>query len=187
MVTVLSLWLPILVSAVAVFVVSSIIHMVLTYHRRDYAQVPSEDAVMDALRAANLAPGDYMLPSCSGPKQMKDPAFIEKMSRGPVVLMTVCKSGPPNMGASLVQWFIFCVVVGVFAAYVAGRSLGPGAEYLAVFRIAGATAFAGYALGQLVDSIWYMRQWSTTIKNVFDGLIYALVAAGVFGSLWPAA
>jgi hypothetical protein len=76
----------------------------------------------------------------------KDPAFIEKMKRGPVVLMTVMESGPPWMGKSLAFWFVYCVVVGIFSAYIAGRALGPGARYLAVFRFAGCTAFVGYAL-----------------------------------------
>ncbi len=35
MVSLMSLWIPILVSAVIVFVLSSIIHMVLPYHRTD--------------------------------------------------------------------------------------------------------------------------------------------------------
>ena len=77
MVSIFSLWLPILLSAVAVFVASSLIHMVLRYHSRDYKRLPSEDDVMDALRPFDLPPGDYMVP-CRNARRMKDPAFLEK-------------------------------------------------------------------------------------------------------------
>ena len=185
MVPVMSLWLPILLSAVLVFVVSSIIHKVLPYHRTDVGKVPSEDEVMEALRKFNIPPGDYMIPRAGSPEGMRKPEFIEKMSKGPVAFMTVVKSGPPSMGASLVQWFIYSAVVAAFAAYVTGRALGPGANYLSVFRFAGCTAFLGYAAALWQDSIWYKRAWSTTFKNTFDGLVYALLTAGTFGWLWP--
>ncbi len=66
-----------------------------------------------------------------------------------------------------------------------GRALGPGANYLHVFRFAGATAFLGYAGALSQMSIWYRRAWSLTIKSSFDGLIYGLLTAGTFGWLWP--
>jgi hypothetical protein len=185
MVPVVSLWLPILLSAVVVFVASSAIHMFLPYHRNDVKKVPDEDGVMDALRNFNIPPGDYMMPRAVSSKEMKDPAFIEKMSKGPVAVFTVMPSGPLAMGKSLVQWFIYSVVVSIFAAYIAGRALGPGTEYLAVSRFAGATAFLGYALALWQNSIWWRRAWSTTIKSTIDGLVYALLTAGVFGWLWP--
>jgi Flp pilus assembly protein TadB len=183
----MSLLIPILVAAVLVFVVSSIIHMMLKYHESDFGQVPSEDAVMDAMRPFNIPPGDYVIPRAESSQAMKSPEFQEKCNKGPIAFMTVLPSGSMGMGSSLVQWFIYCIVVGLIAAYIAGRALAPGAEYLAVFRFAGATAFVGYALALLQNSIWYKRAWSSTLKSVFDGLVYALVTAGVFGWLWPAA
>lgn len=101
MVSILSLWLAILVSAVAVFFVSWIIHMFLPYHRNDFDKLPDEEGVMDALRGFNLPEGDYHFPHCSGPKDMASEAFSEKMKKGPVGLMTVMKSGPPTMGKEL--------------------------------------------------------------------------------------
>jgi hypothetical protein len=116
---------------------------------------------------------------------MRDPGFIEKMTKGPVAVMTVMKSGPPSLGRNLLQWFVYCAIVSVFAAYIAGRAVGPGTPYLHVFRFAGATAFIGYAVALWQDSIWYQRSWSTTFKSTFDGLVYGLVTAGTFGWLWP--
>ena len=187
MVPILSLWLPILLSAVAVFIVSSIIHMLLAYHQSDYRKLPAEDQVMDALRAFDLPPGDYIMPCGGSVKAMNDPEFIEKWTRGPVAMITVWKSGPPNMTTSLVQWFGFSVLVSVFAAYLTGRAVGPGAEYLEVFRFAGASAFGAYSLALLENSIWFKRNWIATFKHMFDGFVYALVTAGMFGWLWPGA
>lgn len=185
MVTILSLWLPILLAAVIVFIASSIIHMMLPYHKSDVKKVPKQDAVMDALRPFNIPPGDYMLPRCDSMKDMNSPAFQNTLKKGPVAMMTVLPNEPVSMGPSLVQWFVYCLVVSVFAAYISGRALEPGAHYLSVFRFAGCTAFLGYGLAQVQDSIWYARSWSTTIKNLFDALVYGLLTAGTFGWLWP--
>lgn len=183
--TLLSLWLPILASAIVVFFASWVIHMFIPYHKNDFDKLPKEDEVMDALRGFDIAEGDYHFPHCAGPKDMCSEVFIEKMNKGPVGLITVMKSGPPNMSKELVQWFIYCVIVSIIAAYVASQTLVPGQHYLKVFQIVGCTAFTGYSLALLQNSIWYKRKWSSTLKSMFDGLVYGVLTAGVFGWLWP--
>lgn len=185
MVPVMSLAIPIVVSAVIVFVASSIIHMVLPYHRTDIRKSPKEDEVLEALRRLNLPPGDYAAPHAGSPAGMKQPEFIEKMKKGPIVLMTIAPGHPPSMATNLALWFLYSVVVSFFAAYIAGRAVGPGADYLTVFRFVGATAFMGYSLALPQNSIWYKRNWSMTLKSMFDGLVYGLLTAGTFGWLWP--
>jgi hypothetical protein len=185
MVQLISLWLPIVVSAVIVFVASSIIHMVLPFHRGDLRRVPREDEVMEALRQFSIPPGDYGMPLAESMQGMKKPEFIEKMKAGPVLFMTVVPSGPPSIGTSLVLWFVYSIIVSVFAGYIAGRALPAGANYLAVFRFAGCTAFIGYSLALIQHSIWYKRNWGTTAKSMIDGLVYGLLTAGTFGWLWP--
>jgi energy-converting hydrogenase Eha subunit F len=185
MVSILGLWLPIVLSAVFVFIVSSIVHMFLGHHRNDFKKLPNEDRLLQALHAENLSPGDYLFPRPASHKDMGSPEMLEKYKRGPIGVMTVLPSGPPTMGKQLSQWFLFCLAVGISVAYLTGRALGPGAEYLAVFRFAGTGAFYSHAFGRVVESIWMGRAWSTTVKNVFDGLLYALVTAGTFGWLWP--
>ncbi len=180
-----ALWLPILLSAVLVFLVSSIIHMMTPWHKGEYPGVPNEDGVMNALRPFAIPPGDYMVPRCDDPKQMQDPAFVEKLKKGPVVIMTVLPNGPVTMTKALVQWFLYSIVVGIFAAYVAGRALPPGETYLEVFCFAGVTAFVGYALARWQMRIWYHRDLRATLTSTVDGLLYACLTAGVFGWLWP--
>ena len=178
-----SLWLPILLSGVFVFVVSSIIHMFLPYHKSDFKKVPSE--VMDSLGKFNIPPGDYVFPHAGSTEACRSEEFKEKAAKGPVTFMTVMENGIMKMGKSLGLWFLYSVVVSIFAAYVTGIALGPDAYYLTVFRYVGAVAFTGYSLALLQNSIWYHRSWCTTFKSMFDGLIYALVTAGTFGWLWP--
>ena len=180
-----ALWLPILLSSVIVFVVSSFIHMVLPWHQSDYPKLPNEDRVRDALRPLAIPPGDYFIPRPSNSQEMRSPEFAEKMRQGPVMIFTVKPNGPMSMQRNLVMWFVYTIVVGFFAAYVAGRALPAGAPYLRVFQFVGVTAFVGYALALWQMSIWYSRAWSITIKSTVDGLIYALLTAGTFGWLWP--
>lgn len=185
MVYLTQLWLPILLSAVIVFVASSIIHMALPIHKSDYRKLPDEEKVMDALRAAGVVPGPaYHFPHCTH-KEMKSPEMVEKFKKGPVGFVTVLPSGPVNMGKFLGMWFLFCLIVAVFTAYLTGRTVAPGTEYLRVFRVASTVAFMGYGLGHFADSVWKGQTWGVTFKHMFDGLIYALLTAGTFGWLWP--
>jgi hypothetical protein len=181
-----ALWLPILLSAVVVFVVSSIIHMVLPWHKSDYPKMPNEDRVMEALRPLAIPPGDYIIPRPASTREMTSPEFVEKMNKGPVMVFTVLPNGPTRMSRNLILWFVYSALVGVFAAYIAGRALPAGSPYLQVFRFAGASAFLGYSAALWQMSIWYRRAWIATIKATVDGLIYALLTAGIFGWLWPA-
>ncbi len=180
-----ALWLPILLSAVIVFAISSVIHMAMPWHKNDYKKMPEEDRVMDALRPFNIPPADYMVPCTSSSQEMKSPEFAEKINKGPVMIVTVRPSGKWHMGSSLFLWFLYSVIVGFFAAYVASRALPEAATYLQVFRFVGTAAFMGYSFALWQFSIWYGRSWKTTIKSTTDGLIYALLTAGVFGWLWP--
>jgi hypothetical protein len=185
MVPLLSLAIPIVLSAVIVFVASSIIHMVLPYHRSDYGRIAKEEDIQEMLRRLNVAPGDYAIPYGGSPSAMKDPGFMEKATKGPRVIMSVTPGGPLSMGKNLVQWFLFCVLVSLFSAYIASRTLSSGTDYRVVFRLVSTVAFMGYALALPLQSIWFMRKWSTTFKSMADGLLYGLLTGGTFGWLWP--
>jgi hypothetical protein len=186
MVSLVDLWLPILASAAFVFVVSSVIHMVFhAWHCNDYGALPGEGAILDAVRAQNVPPGMYRFPFGASMKEMQSPAMLEKLNRGPVGTAILIPPGPMALGKSLVQWFLYCVVVGAIAAYVAAHSLRSGAEFYPVFRIVGSAAFLGYALTNVDHSIWKGVSWGVTTRFVIDGIVYALVTAATFGWLWP--
>jgi hypothetical protein len=159
--------------------------MVLTYHKSDYTKIPGEESVQEAMRNAGVGRGVYFVPHCADMKDLGKPEVKEKFEKGPVALVTVLPSGMPSMGKSLVLWFVFCLVIGVFVAYLTGRTLPPGADYLSVFRVAGTAAFLGYSGANATESIWKSQPWPITAKHIFDGLVYSLLTAGVFGWLWP--
>lgn len=178
------LWLPIILSAVIVFIASSIMHTVLPYHRSDYKKLPDEDKALPALRATGLMRGLYIFPHCT-PKEMKSPANVEKYNQGPVGMMIVFPTGQPFMPKFLGQWFGYCLIISFFVAYLAAHTIPVGTYYLAVFRVVGTAAFLAYGLGNLSNGIWRGYPWGYVIKEVFDGLIYGLLTAGTFGWLWP--
>ena len=184
MVPLSALWLPILLSAVIVFIASSIMHTLLPYHRNDYQKLPDEDKVLSILRAAGLKRGLYVFPYCTH-KEMKSPEVIEKYKVGPVGMMTVFPSGPPVMPIFLGLWFGYCLLISFFVAYLAGHTVAPATPYPAVFRVVGTGAFLTYGLGTLSNGIWKGQPWGFVIKEAVDGLIYALLTAGTFGWLWP--
>jgi hypothetical protein len=185
MVSLGALWLPILLSAVIVFIVSAIIHMVLKYHNSDARQLPNEDAVRAAVRAGNPGPGMYLMPYCSDMKDMEKPEIKQKFVDGPVGVVYLRPPGAVSMGPALGQWFIFCLVVSFFVAYIAAHVLAPGTHYLSVFRVVGAIAFLAYAAADIPAAIWMGKPWGVVAKDVFDGLVYGLMTAGTFGWLWP--
>lgn len=185
MVGLVELAVPIVVSAVFVFIASCLVHMVFKWHASDYRGLAKEAEAADAIRLSNPAPGVYNLPRCESMADMSSPAMQEKFKRGPVAMIVVAPNGPPPMGKLLGLWFVYSLLVSLFVAYLAGRTVAPGVDYLAVFRVAGTAAFLAYGLPNIVDSIWKSFPWSATVKHVFDGLLYALVTAGAFGWLWP--
>jgi hypothetical protein len=185
MVPITSLALPILLSAVFVFVASSIVHMVLGYHKHDFNKVANEDELLEAFRRLNVTPGDYCAPYAGSMEAMKSKEFCDKFAKGPVVTMTVSAGGTMNMGGQLIQWFLYSVIVSFFTAYITSRVLSPGANYLEVFRVAGTVTFMAYAMALPPISIWFKRSWATTFRSMADGLFYALLTGGTFGWLWP--
>jgi hypothetical protein len=185
MVSLGALWLPIVLSAVLVFVTSSVIHMFLGYHNRDYTKLPNEDAVRAALRAGNPAPRQYIIPHASGSGELRSEEMKQKYVEGPVAVLNIKPAGPISMGVNLVQWFVFALVISFVAAYVASRTEAVGADHLHVSQIVGTVAWLGYAGGQIPNAIWMGKPWSVATKEVFDGLVYGLLTAVVFAWLWP--
>ena len=84
MVALIDLWLPILLSAVFVFIASSIIHMVIPIHQSDYQKLPAEEDLREAMRGQGVQPGEYLFPCPASVKDMSSPEHLEKLKQGPV-------------------------------------------------------------------------------------------------------
>ena len=180
----LSLLLPIAVSAVAVFVLTLIIHMT-PWHRRDYLKLPDEDGVMNVLRPFNIPPNDYMVPHPGSGDYMKSPEYDAKRAAGPVMVVTIWPSGPWQVGKMMGLWFAFTAVVSAAVACVVGRIVPPGGDGHAVFHYVAVITFLTYAGGAIPLSIWYNRKWSTTFRYAVDALLSALATGWIFSLLWP--
>lgn len=180
--TIGSLWLPILLSSVAVFFASFLNWVVLPTHKKDFSAVSDEEATRKAL--SGLAPGQYNLPHYPDMNDLKKPEAQKKFNDGPVAFITVLPNGIPNMGKNMGMIFVFYVVVSVFAAYVATRTLDASASYLSVFRLVGTVTFLAHGMGIVQDAVWFGRPWSAVWKQMGDSLIYALLTGGFFGWLW---
>jgi hypothetical protein len=185
MVALSSLWLPILLSALVVFVASALVWMALPHHRSDFRSLPDEEAVRQVLLGQHLAPGMYSLPHASTSAAMKEPEYQKKLVEGPVGFVTMRRAGPWTMGPQLVQSFLYYLFVSLLVGYIVSRSMPANSDYLAVFRIAGTVGWMAYGVAVVPDSIWFARPWSHTVKLLGDALLYGLLTAGVFGWLWP--
>jgi hypothetical protein len=180
------LWLPIIIAAVLVWVLSALFWTVSPHHKKDFARLPNEAQTLSALRQTTLAPGTYGFPYCETQADAKTPEFQKKLETGPIGTLTVQSADVyKNMGKPMILSVVYYLVVSVFVAYVAGRTLPAGTEYLQVFRIVGATAFLAYGMAIIPDTIWFGRGWTRAWKQLFDALVYAVFTAGVFGWRWP--
>src|SRR5215475_2746212 len=184
MITVTQLVLPALLSAVLVFVVSSIVHMLTPWHAGDFQKVPNEDAVLAALRPFNLIPGDYVAPRPTSMKDMGTPEFQEKLRRGPNVIMNVGPNVQSGIGRQLAVWFAYSAAIALFSGYITSRAVGIGADRSVVFRFVGAITFAAFSFGLWQESIWYRRSWLVILKTTIDGVLYGCVTAAAFAWLW---
>lgn len=180
-----ALLLPAVLAAALVFIASSLIHMVIRWHKSEYRTFPNEDEVRAAINRSSPTPGKYVLPFCQDGKEMATPEMQRKYNEGPNVVMYVRENGPVQLGPFLGKWFVYSLVVSMLAAYLARATVAPGAEYLQVFQVTGAAAWLAYAWAIPSDSIWMGKRWSSTFVYMIDGLIYAALTAGAFAWLWP--
>lgn len=179
------LWLPIVVSAVGVFILSALAWTVMPHHKKDFTGLPNADGVQAVMRQNPPVPGQYALPWVSEMRGLEDPAVKEQMEKGPRAYITIVPNGMPSMGPMMAKSVVFYLVVSILVGYVTWHALGAGAEYLAVFRFAGTTASMAYILATVPDSIWFGRPWGNFGRQAMDGLVFALATAGIFGWLWP--
>jgi len=160
MVSMTELWLPILLSAVFVFIVSSILHMVIPIHKGDFKKLPGEERILAEMRSQGPQAGSYRFPFAETMKEMGSPEMLEKLKRGPVGILTVLPPGPCNMGKSLVLWFMYSLLVGLLVAHAAAVGLHRGAGFAPVFHLTGAAAIwlalAGWSLIRSPD--WGRRR-----------------------------
>jgi hypothetical protein len=178
-----SLWLPILVSAVVVFLASNVMHMLLKFwHYPDYKRTDDDKPFVEGSRG--LKPGMYMFPRFD--YKTATPEEHAAWAAGPSGIMYIRNPAKFSFGKTLTLWFLYCIVAGIFTAYISHETMPVGTAFRQVLQVAGATATIFWAFGtNFSDVIWYGKPWPAAIKYAIDGLIYGLLTGAVFAWLWP--
>lgn len=178
---VLDLWLPIALSAIALFFMSFLSWMMLQLHKGDWKSIPREDELLEAARKINLQPGNYMFPGCQTAAERNSPEFKEKWERGPKGVMTVF-SDSGGMGQNLALTMLSFLVTSFCIAYLATLALKPGAPFLPVFRFVSTAGLLVYLSAIVQHAIWFRIR---IIGHVIETIAYAAIIGVIFGALWP--
>jgi hypothetical protein len=178
-----SLWLPILISGIALFFASWVAWMFMPHHKTEWNRLPDEDAVMNALRAANIPPGQYTFPRPATHTEWNTEEFKAKIEAGPSGSL-VLSARPGNMGRNMIATVIFFILVNFVIAYLAGQALQPGTPFWKVFQFVGTAGMLTYGTASILNGIWFGRKMAADIA---DGIAYGVLTGMIFAILWPAA
>jgi hypothetical protein len=178
-----NLWLPIVLSAVAVFFASFLFWAVLPFHKKDYKVLPDEAAFTAYVRSSAIAPGSYAFPNCATANK-KDPEFIKKWKEGPAGMLNVWPT-TMSMGRNMVLTFLVYLVVGIVIAYLASLTVPPAAGFNSVLRIAGTAGVLAYTFSFIPSAIWFCQPRAMLVRNIIEGVIYGLITGLIFAALWP--
>ncbi len=181
------LWLPILLSAAAVWVISIMFGMALPHHKQDWIGLPDEDGFMDSIRGSGIKPGNYLFPDFRGREAMKSVKVQKALKEGPVGHLSVWRT-PVTMGDKLVGSFIVYLVVSTLIAYLTRVAL-PGAAppppFAKVFQIAATAGVLAYSFSFIPNALWFGAYKRTIAASIIDGVIYGLVTGAIFAWRWP--
>lgn len=185
MVSLVDLWLPILLSAAAVWVWAFLSWAVLGVHKRDFGPLPDEEAFLGGVRGLSLPPGAYAFPYCRDNAQRNDPAFVEKWKTGPLGMLNVWNPAA-SMGKNMLLSFLVYLVVSVLVGYVGhAAGLPRGTGFAKVFQVLGTAGILSYAFSFLPQMIWFQATPSAKLTGILDGLVSGVVTGLVFAALWP--
>ncbi len=178
------LWLPIILTSIALFFCSFLAWAVLPHHKGDFSTPPDEGAMLSAVRSLSLAPGRYIFPNCQG-KNMKDPEVAKKLAEGPMGMINVWPM--PNMGKNMALTFLTFLIATVLVAYLARETLPNGAAFARVFQVVGTAGVLTWCFSFIANMIWFNGGARAIAMCFIDGLVYGLVTGAIFAFLWPAA
>lgn len=179
----MQLWLPIVLSAVALFFASFLSWMVLGLHKPDWRAAPDEDALTRALIDCRLERGvSYMLPMCDTKEKMKDPAFQKRLADGPNGIITIFKTN--DMGRNLGLTFLYFLVTSICLAYLGTIAFGPAAPFKDVFRFFAAAGLLTHLAAMVPQAVWFKNR---IVGHTIESIAYSLILGGIFAGMWPQA
>lgn len=178
------LWLPILLSAAAIWVLSAIVWMALPHHKQDFIGLPDEDGFMDYVRKSGIKPGNYVFPDFRGREAMKSVKIQKALEEGPAGHLSVWQT-PLTMGGKLVGTFIVYLVVSILIAYLTRVAIPGPAEFAKVFQIAATAGILAYSFSFIPNALWFGAYKRTIIASVIDGIVFGLITGAIFAWRWP--
>jgi hypothetical protein len=178
------LWLPILLSAAIVWVISAVVWMALPHHKRDFIALPDEDGLMEYLRKNGIQPGNYVFPDFRDPKVMKSEKTQKALNEGPVGHLSVWQT-PLTMGGKMVATFIVYLVVSTLIAYLTRVALPGPAPFTKVLQVAGTAGILAYCFSFIPNAVWFGSYKRTIVANFVDGIVYGLITGAIFAWRWP--
>ena len=181
----IDLWLPILVSAIAVFFCSFIAWAVSPHHKGDFNPAPDEQGLISAIRALHLKPGRYGFPFCHSHAQAKEPDFLKMWKEGPAGMLNIWPQ--ISMGRNMALTFLVFLAVSTLIAYLADITLQSGDGFARVFQVVGTAGVLAYCFSFLPNIIWFSGGGRAALMCFIDGIIYGLVTGAVFAYFWPSA
>lgn len=186
MIPLADLWLPILLAAVAVWIVSALAWTLFPHHHRDFDKLPDEAAFCAQLKALNIGPGNYGFPNAADCKGGNKEEMQRRWKEGPIGWLTIMPT-PLNMGRNMILSFLVYLAVSLFIAYAGAITLPRGTGFATVFRVLGAAGVAAYAFASLPHGIWFGSKPRALLMCMLDGIAYGLATGAVFAALWPSA
>ena len=178
------LWLPILLSAVAIWFISAIVWMALPHHKQDFVGLADEDGFMDYIRRSGIKPGNYVFPDFRGREAMKSEKMQKALSEGPVGHLSVWQM-PVTMGGKMVATFIVYLAVSTLIAYLTRVALPGPAEFAKVFQIAGTAGILAYSFSFIPNALWFGAYKRTIIASFIDGIVFGLITGAIFAWRGP--
>ncbi len=176
----LTLWLPILLSSIALFFASFLSWMVVRLHEKDWLKIEDEDRLINTVREMNIPEGNYMFPGCMSPDEMNSEEYQAKYKSGPRGTITVLPEA--NMGMNLGLTFLFFLFCNATFAYLASFALDAGTDFLTVFRFVATVALLTFSASIVQHAIWFR---SRITGHIIESIAYALISAAIFAFLWP--
>jgi len=179
---ILSLILPIVLSAVALFFASFLSWMVLQLHKKDWGKVAREDDLMAAVKKCDLAEGSYMFPCCGSQAEMQTEAFQQRYAAGPRGVLTILPK--TNMGKNLALTFAYFLAASAGLAFLAAMAFDRGTAPWSVFRLVFVAGYLTFAAAMVQQAIWFRPR---IVGHVIEAAAYAAITGVIFAALWPAA
>lgn len=178
------LWLPILLSAFAVWIVSAIVWMALPHHKQDFIGLPDEDGFMDFIRKSGIRPGNYVFPDFRGREAMKSEKTCKALEEGPVGHLSIWQT-PVTMGGKMVATFFVYLVVSTLIAYLARVAIPGAAPFSKVFQVAATAGILAYCFSSIPNALWFGSYRRTIVATFVDGILCGCITGAIFAWRWP--